>query len=143
MGIFWGIVLVVLGGIGWGGQMISWIAPTTAARLGLSEAEDEVEPTFWADIRGEAAWDALTLWSLPAAGVLLLLDSAAWPYFGLVGGAMYVYFAGRGIWTRVLMLRRNLRIGAPSQIPAILTFLAVWGVTAAITIVAAVVALET
>jgi hypothetical protein len=40
------------------------------------------------------------------------------------------------------MMRRNLRIGAPSHIPAALAFLAVWGVTAAITIVAAVVALE-
>jgi len=142
MGIFWGIVLVVLGVIGWGGQTISWIAPSTAVRLGLSEAENEVEPTFWADIRGEAAWDSLTLWSLPVAGALLLLDSAAWPYFALVGGGMYLYFGGRGILTRVVMLRRDLRIGAPSQIPANLIFLAIWGVTAAITIVAAVIALE-
>jgi hypothetical protein len=142
MGIFWGIVLVVLGVVCWGGQAVSWLAPPTAVRLGLSEAEQDVEPTFWADIRGEAAWDALTLWTLPVAGILLMLDSSSWAYFGLVGGGMYLYFAGRGIWTRVVMLRRGLRIGDPSQLPVAIAFLAIWGVVAAITIVAALVALE-
>ncbi|MCP4966206.1 MAG: hypothetical protein GY926_13355 [bacterium] len=61
------------------------------------EAEDDVEPTFWADIRAEALWDAMTLWVMAAAGVLLIADAAAWPYFGLVGGGMYLYFGGRGI----------------------------------------------
>jgi hypothetical protein len=142
MGIFWGIVLVVLGVVCWGGQAVSWLAPPTAVRLGLSEAEQDVEPTFWADIRGEAAWDTLTLWTLPVAGILLMLDSSSWAYFGLVGGGMYLYFAGRGIWTRVVMLRRGLRIGDPSQLPVAIAFLAIWGVVAAITIVAALVALE-
>lgn len=142
MGIFWGIVMVVLGVICWGGQAISWLAPATAVRLGLMEAEHDVEATFWADVRGEVLWDSLTLWTLPVAGILLLLDSAAWAYLGLIGGGMYLYFAGRGILTRLAMRRRGLRIGAPSQIPAILTFLAIWGFTAAVTIAAAVVALE-
>jgi hypothetical protein len=142
MGIFWGIVLVVLGVICWIGQTISWFAPATAVRLGLMEAEHDVEPTFWADVRGEAAWDSLTLWTLPVSGVLLLLGSTSWAYLGLIGGGMYLYFAGRGILTRLAIRRRGLRIGAPSQIPAILVFLAVWGVAAAITIAAAVAALE-
>ena len=142
MGIVWGTALVVLGVIAWGGQTVSWIAPSTAIRLGLSEAEHDVEPVFWADGRGEAAWDSLTLWTLPVAGVLLLLDSESWAYLGLVGGGMYLYFAGRGIWTRALMLKRGLRIGVPTQVPVALAFLAVWGVAALITIVAAVVALE-
>jgi len=29
------------------------------------------------------------------AGVLLIVDSPAWPYFGLVGGGTYIHFAGR------------------------------------------------
>jgi len=142
MGVFWGVVLVVLGVFCWGGQTVSWLAPKTAIRLGLSESEQDVEPTFWADIRGEAAWDSLTLWTLPAAGVLLVLGSASWAYFGLAGGGMYLYFAGRGIWTRVAMLRRGLRIGAPGQVPVALAVLAVWGVAAAGTIAAAVIALD-
>ena len=142
MGILWGVVMVVLGVICWGGQAISWFAPSTAVRLGLTEAEHDVEPTFWADVRGEVVWDFFTLWTLPVAGVLLLLGSAAWAYLGLIGGGMYLYCAGRGILTRLAMRRRGLRIGAPRQIPATLTFLAIWGIAAAVTIAAAVVALE-
>ncbi len=142
MGIFWGIVLLVLGVVCWGGQAVSWLAPVTAVRLTLTEAESDVEPAFWADTRGEAPWDFLTLWTLPVAGVLLVLDVAEWAYFGLVGGGIYLYFAGRGILTRLAMRRRGLRIGAPGQVRVGLAFLAIWGVTAAITVAAAVVALE-
>ena len=48
-------------------------------------------------MRGEAIWDSVTLWTLPLAGVLLLLNNPLWVYFGLVGGGMYLYFAGRGL----------------------------------------------
>ena len=46
-----------------------WLWPETGVRLGLAEAEADVEPVFWADVRGEAAWDALVTWTLPAAGI--------------------------------------------------------------------------
>jgi len=143
MDVFAGIVLVVLSLLAWGGQTISWLKPDTAVKLTLMEAEEDVEPTFWADIRGEAAWDALTLWTMVVAGILLIANVDAWAYFGLVGGGMYVYFAGRGNFTRLAMRRRNLRIGAPNSVTTGLTFLALWGLMGAITIVAAVVALPT
>jgi hypothetical protein len=138
-----GIVVVVLSLLCWGGQTISWLSPATAVKLTLMEAEDDVEPVYWADIRGEAAWDALTLWTMLAAGILLIADSDSWAYFGLVGGGMYVYFAGRGILTRVVMQRRGLRIGAPANVKIGLTFLAIWGVMGVVTIVAAIAALPT
>jgi len=141
MAIGWGIVVVALSLLCWGGQTIAWLAPETAARWNLMEAEDDVEATYWADIRGEAPWDALTLWTLVVAGVLLILDRSTWAYFGLAGGGMYVYFAGRGILTRVAMQRRGLRIGAPKNVQLGLTMLAVWGLMGLITIVAAVAAL--
>jgi len=137
----WGIVVVVLSSLCWGGQTVSWFAPKTAARLCLMEAEDDVEPTYWADIRGESLWDFFTLWTMVAAGVLLMTDSPAWPYFGLIGGGMYVYFAGRGIVTRVFMLQRGHQIGAPRNVSAGFAFLGIWGVMAMITLIAAVVAL--
>lgn len=143
MQIIWGIVIVVLSLLAWGGQTVSWLAPGTAVKLTLMEAEPDVEPTFWADIRGEAAWDFFTLWTMVVTGVLLILDNQAWAYFGLVGGGMYVYFAGRGIFTRVTMLRRGLRIGSPQSVKQGLAFLAIWGVMGLATIVAAVVALPT
>jgi hypothetical protein len=143
MQISWGIALLASSLLCWGGQTIVYFAPATGARLGLSEAEANVEPTFWADVRGEALWDFLTLWTLVAAGVLLIIDHAAWTYFGLIGGGMYVYFAGRGICARVVMRRRGLRIGSPQSVKVVFAFLAIWGVTGLVTIVTAVAALRT
>ncbi len=39
MQIFWGIVLLALSLICWGGQTIVWFAPETGVRLGLSAVE--------------------------------------------------------------------------------------------------------
>ena len=97
MNIIWGIILTILSSIGYFGQVISAFWPETAAKLGLTEAEADVDPTFYADMRGEAFWDTAILWTLPVAGVLLMLNNPLWAYFGLVGGGMYLYFAGRGI----------------------------------------------
>lgn len=141
MGVFWGIVVVGLSLLCWGGQTIVLFSPGTGVRFGLSEAEDDVEPTFWADIRGEALWDFFTLWTLIVAGTLLIVDSPVWAYFGLIGGGMYVYFAGRGISTRVTMLRRGLRIGTLSSLRLGFALLSIWGIMAVVTIIAAVVAL--
>lgn len=143
MGILWGIVIVMLSALCWGGQAIVLFSPTTGTRLGLSEAEDDVEPTFWADIRGEALWDVLTLWTMVVAGALLVVGNPAWTYFGLIGGSTYLYFAGRGISTRVAMLRRDLRIGTPQGVKQSIIFLATWGGMGLITIAAATVALPT
>jgi hypothetical protein len=143
MGIVWGVVLVVLSSICWGGQVISWLAPPVAVKLTLMEGEDTVEPVYYADVRGEARWDTLTLSTMVVAGVLLLADNPAWAYFGLVGGGMYLYFAGRGISTRLEMQRRGYRIGALQNVRVGYVFLTVWGAMALITIIAAVKALPT
>ncbi len=143
MNVLGGLVITGLALLAWAGQTISWLAPDAAARWGLAEAEEDVEPTFWADIRGEAAWDMVTLWTLVVAGILLIIDQPAWAYFGLVGGGMFLYFAGRGILTRLEMRRRGLRIGSAASVRTGMIALGVWGVTALITIVAAVRALPT
>ena len=88
MAIAWGIVLIVSSVLCWGGQVLSWLKPDLALRLALMEAEDTVEPVFWADARAEARWDSFTLWTMVAAGVLLVADHDSWAYFGLVGGGI-------------------------------------------------------
>ena len=108
-----------------------------------SSGEADVEPSYWADIRGEAAWDFFTLWTLVMAGVLLIIDNPTWAYFGLVRGGMYVYFAGRAICTRATMQRRGFRVGAPLNLKLGYTLLAIWGLMGLIVIAAAVVALPT
>ena len=142
MRLIWGIVVCGLALFAWGGQTISWFAPGTAVKLGLMEDPDDVEPTFLADMRGEALWDTLTLWTMVVAGVLLMADHDGWPYLGLVGGGMYVYFSGRGVLVRAALLQRGLRIGDPKTVRVGILMLALWGLVGLITIVAAVVALE-
>ena len=142
MNVAWGVVVTLLALLAWVGQAISWVAPSAAVRWKLMEAEDDVEPAFWADVRGEAAWDTVTLWTMVVAGVLLILDASAWPYFGLVGGGIYLYFGGRGISARLAMLRRDLRIGAPENVRLGFVFSAAWAAMAVVTIVAAIISLE-
>jgi hypothetical protein len=143
MHVLWGLVVMALSLLAWAGQTVSWFAPDTAVKLTLMEAEEDVDPVYWADIRGEALWDSLSLWTFVAAGFLLIIDQPAWAYFGLVGGGMYVYFAGRGIFTRRSLARRGFRIGAPASVKVGYTFLAIWGVVGLITIIAAIAALPT
>lgn len=141
MSVTWGIVVIVLSVLAWGGQTISWFAPPSAERLSLTEAEADVEPAFYADIRGEALWDTLTLWVLVAAGALLIAGNSAWSYFGLSGGGIYVYFAGRGLLTRRAMQQRGLRIGSAQNLKSAYLFLTLWGVMGLVTLVAAAVEL--
>lgn len=134
----WGIVVIALSLLAWGGQLLAWLAPATAERFGLTESERDVDLSFWADGRGEAVWDALTLWTLVVAGVLLVADAHAWAHFGLVGGGMYVYFAGRGLLTRVSLRHRSVRIGSPGNVRTAFVFLGVWGLMGLVTIALAV-----
>jgi hypothetical protein len=104
----------------------------------LVEAESDVDPVYYADVRGEAKWDIAILWLLPVAGILLILDNTAWVYFGLIGGGSYLYFAGRGIVVRLIMQRRGIRIGTPGNLKLFYAVLAIWGIIAVVTIIMAV-----
>lgn len=138
MNIIWGVILTIFSVLGWMGQAITAISPKVAAKLGLTEYESEVDATFWADIRGESVWDTIILWTLPVAGILLMLNYSLWAYFGLVGGGMYLYFAGRGILTRLAMQRRGIRIGKPGTQKAFYVFLSLCGLIAIVTIIMAI-----
>ena len=143
MNLVWGAILIIFALIVcWLAQVINAFSPTLAARLGVTEPESDVDPAVYADGRGEAIWDAMILWTLPAAGILLILNSTLWPYFGLVGGGMYLYFAGRGIAARLAMQRRGIRIGKPETLKLHYVFLTLWGLIAVITIIMAVAALS-
>jgi hypothetical protein len=142
MKLIWGAILIIFTLIlCWLGQVISALWPTVATKVGLTEPETDVDPTFYADGRGEAFWDMAILWTLPVAGILLILNSPWWAYFGLVGGGMYLYFAGRGLIVRLVMQRRGIRIGRPETLKLFYAVLTLWGLIALVTIVMAVAAL--
>ena len=123
-----GVVIVVLSLPCWLGQALSWISPSTGERWKLTESVESVDSTYYGDIRGEALWDTFTLWTMPLAGLLLVLGNDAWPYFGLVGGGMYTYFGGRGVATRRAITRQGGRIGTPGDLRVAYAALSLWGV---------------
>lgn len=138
MNILFGSIITGLSAFAFIGQIISVLWPGAAAKMGLMEREAEVDPAFYADVKGEAIWDAIILWPLPLAGGLLIAGIPTWAFFGLVGGGIYLYFAGRGIIVRIVMLRQGIRIGGKDSLAGIFTFLVLWGVSAILAIVLAV-----
>jgi hypothetical protein len=128
------LVVLLLSLLAWIGQVVSATSPKLAVRWGLTEPESDVDAAFYADVRAECAWDALTLWTLTAAAILLLLSAQAWRPFGLIGGGMYLYFAGRGIAQRLTMRRRGIAVGKPSTVKSAYVLLALWGLAGAATI---------
>ncbi len=131
------VAVLLLSLLAWVGQLLSLVTPRRAAGWGLTELEAEVDPTFFADVRAEALWDSLTLWTLPLASILFLADLAIWPVFGLLGGAMFIYFAGRGIAQRVTMQSRGIRVGEPKTLQTYYVFLSLWGLAGAAFVVLA------
>jgi len=142
MDTIWGILLIVFGLIAWGGQVLSALTPRIAEKLGFIEPEADVDIAFYADVRGEAKWDSLTLWTLPFTGLLILLNSPLWIYFGMIGGSIYLYFAGRAIFTRLELKRRRVRIGKPELLKVYYIFVTLWGLIGLATIIKAIKALS-
>lgn len=138
---FWGLVLVVVAGGLWLGQVVFALAPRVGTRWGLAEPRESVDTVIWSDNRAEAIWDTLVLWVLPLAGVLLLLEYPLWPPVALVGSGIYLYFAGRALVQRRLMQRHGVRVGAPGYVRLVQGVMALCALLAAVTIALAVSAL--
>jgi hypothetical protein len=130
----WGVVILIGGGVAWLSQVICAVSPRNGARWGLAETRESVDPVIWIDNQAEARWDALSLWVLPLAGILLLLGHPLWPYLGLVGSGMYLYFAGRALLQRRLMLRGGVQVGTPGFVRLVYGFMGICVVLAAVTI---------
>ena len=131
----------------WMGQVLVFVAPNVAMQFGLSEPADSVNPTLWADLQGEAVTDTLlVVWTLGVAGLLLLLlpsrHQTLWPYFGLVGSGMYVYFGVRGIFQRLFLQAHDISYGSPSYQAFAMAMCASWALTGLVTIGLAVSELE-
>ncbi len=138
MNLIWGIILVSVTLKCWIGQIIIALSPKVAAKIKIIEPESDVNQTFFADMRGEAIWDAITLWILPFSGMLLVLNNSLWTYFGLVGGGMYLYFVGRTITSHLIMQRHGIHIGRSKKLKVKYIILTLWGLVAVITIIMAV-----
>ena len=131
MRIAFAVALLLLSLLAWIGQLLSATSPRLATRWGLTEPEGDIDPTFHADVRAECVWDALTLWTLTVAAVLLIFSKPVWSLFGLIGGGIYLYFAGRGIAQRLTMRRRGIAVGKASTVKQAYVLLTLWGLSGA------------
>ncbi len=129
----WGVLLVITTLIAWLGQLASAFNPPTPAHLGMGEETERGDPGVEAEMQGEAIWGALSLWPLPLAGVLLVLDHHWWAHMALIGGALMLYFAGHGIVVRMTMRARHIPIGPSSSVTSHYISLSLWALIAIIT----------
>ena len=140
--LIWGVILISATLKCWIGQTIIAFSPKVASKIRIIEPESDVDPTFFAAMRGAAIWDVISLWTLPFAGILLLLNNSLWSYFGLTGGGMYLYFVGRGITSNLTMQRHRINIGTSKKLKVKYMILTLWGFIAFVTIIMAVIALN-
>ena len=137
MNLIWGIILVSITLKCWVGQIIIAFSPKIAAKINIFGDESDLNQTYFLDMRGSAIWDALSLWTLPIAGILLILNNSLWAYFGLIGGGMYLYFVGRTIASNLKLHRNGINIGKSKKLKVKLMILTFWGLLALITILLA------
>jgi hypothetical protein len=105
------ILALLVGGLGFIGQLVSSLDFKLAQRLGLQERDEATEPIYRRLERNTARWDSLVLWTIPVAAILMLVGHPLWPYAALVGGAVAFDTGGREI-AKILGLRaKGVRTG--------------------------------
>ncbi len=115
MAVVIGLICVVAALL-YAGQLLSSVNFALAQRLGLQEKAAAADPLHARLELGAARWDLVSLWTVPVAGLLMLLDQAWWPYLGLIGGGAYVDAGGREA-AKILGLRdRGVRVGTRNEV---------------------------
>ena len=93
------------------GQVASLVDFEWAQRHRLQEGPEHTDPLANRLELWTARWDTLWTWTLPAAGLLMLLDHSWWPYAAMIGGGTWVDTGGREL-VKVLGLRdQAVRVG--------------------------------
>lgn len=122
-----GIAVILFGLIAWLGQSLVFFAPELARSLGLVEPKGEIDEALYIiESRALGLNDLLLTWTLPLSGVLMLLDNSLWPYLGLIGGGIYLYFSGLIVFSRIYLRRENKKIGSAGSVAASYLFSLVW-----------------
>ena len=110
-----GVVFVLLWLI-YVGQLVSVVNLSLAQRLGLQEQPDNIDPIYSRDAAGTARWDLVSMWTLPAAGILMLIDHSWWPYLALIGGSVFVDTGGRQAIKLLGYRREDVRVGTVQDV---------------------------
>ncbi|MBT8079785.1 MAG: hypothetical protein KJO31_14500 [Gammaproteobacteria bacterium] len=108
-------ILSLAGWLLYVGQLISALNFGLAQRLGLQESPDSADPLLTHLELWAARWDLAWLWTLPVAGILMLLNHSLWPYASLIGGGAFVDAGGREA-AKILGLRgRGVHTGTQGE----------------------------
>ena len=111
-----GIAVIVAGLICWIGQALSFFAPAAANKLGLCEAEGEMDPVlFLIETKANGLTDVLLTWMLPLSALLMILNVSGWPILALIGGGVYLYFSSIIVLNRVFLKRQGRNVGKASS----------------------------
>ncbi len=138
--LIWGIILTSATLKVWVGQIIIVLSPKLAEKINIIESD--MDKNYYLDLQVSAVWDAIVLWTLPSAGILLILNNFYWIYFGLIGGGMYIYFVGRTIASNLELYHNKIKIRKSKKVKVKLLILIFWGVIAIVTIILALVELS-
>ncbi len=79
-----------------------------------------------------ARWDLLLIWTLPAAGFLMLIDHSWWPFVALVAAGVCASAGGREFVKMLSFRGAGVGLGGRGEVRLALSFLALWGVLAVI-----------
>ena len=130
----WGVILFSVTLKVWVGQIIIAISPSIAERIRVIEPISKVDKCYFVNMRGDALWNMFFLWILPVSGFFLIINHDLWPFFGVFGGVIYVYFAGHGIIIRFLMQKNGISIGGSKWVRFTYFLLFLWLIIAVVTI---------
>jgi hypothetical protein len=113
--IILGLLWLLVGGLLYAGQFISTVNFPLAQRLGLQEKSENVNPLIGELERKAAAWDLFATWIPPVAGLLMLLDHAAWPVACLIASGIYFDAGGRE-WAKIRgLMAHGVPVGNPKE----------------------------
>lgn len=106
-----GIVALLVGSMVLVGQLISATDFSLAQRLGLQERNGESDALHRRLELNTARWDLAVLWTLPLAGVAMLIDASWWPWVALVAGGICADAGGREAAKVLGLIARRVRVG--------------------------------
>ena len=122
-----GIIVIVVGLLVYIGQILSFLAPDIATRIGLNEPEGEMDQALYIiETKANGLSDILLTWTLPLSALLMIFDHKSWPFLALVGSGIYIYFALLTIFSRVFLKRKGKKVGSPSSEKTAYVFSAIW-----------------
>lgn len=119
-----GIVALIVGLVGFFGQLISAIDFRLAQRLGLQEKDEGTDRLYRHLELSTARVDLLVLWTMILAGVLMIVDHSWWPWVALVAGGVHVDAGIREIGKIRGLVAEGVRVGTPAEARLGIGFLA-------------------